>query len=105
MLATTCERCSSKAFTIIAIADSHHHLWKTHAANIIRYIDDLLGDGMEHFSPQSTDHCANCLALLTEEQSVIISVGAWQRHAMCSTCSEAITDTLNSVGNIPTSHP
>jgi hypothetical protein len=105
MPASTCDRCSSKALATVAVGDTQRALCKTHSANIIRFIDDLLGDGMELFSPQSTNHCANCLALFAEEQSVIIRTGAWQRHALCSTCSEPITDILNSFEIIPTSIP
>jgi hypothetical protein len=105
MPAGTCDRCSCKPSATVAVGDTQRALCKTHSAVIIRFIDDLLGDGMELFSPQSTNHCANCLAYFNEEQPIIIRIGAWQRHALCSTCSEPITDILSSFEMTPASHP
>jgi hypothetical protein len=94
MPADTCDRCSSKTFVTIAAGDAQHALCKTHAAPITPFIDDLLGDGMELFSPQSTNHCANCLAFFNEEQPIIIRIGASQRHALCTNCAAPIIDIL-----------
>src|SRR5438132_874425 len=90
----TCDCCASPSLATFALLKSHYSLCKRCATPAVDFIDGLLADGMELFSAEGSEHCANCLAAFTEEQPVRLAIGPWRRHALCSTCAEPIVGVM-----------
>jgi hypothetical protein len=67
-----------------------HALCRSHGASLFGAIDDLIADGMEPFSPDHAERCPNCLIPFSEDNSTIIRIGAWRRHALCSSCADPL---------------
>jgi hypothetical protein len=86
----SCDHCPDPSYVAIDTASATHSLCTAHSASIVSAIDDLIADGMDSFSPQSAERCPNCLIPFSEDQSIIIRIGAWRRHALCRSCADPL---------------